>query len=299
MYNTSGTLKATRPFDLAKSIMFLEKFGPMRGEQELRGGTITKALMVNGQTMLFSVKQSSGLDDPRVEFKLRSANPLEKTLSEDAAKRISSFLSLEDNLTPFYETARKKDPKFYPVVGRLWGFHHVKFLSLLEIASWAILAQHTPLSAAKKMKHALIERFGGGLEVDGKTLWAFPDYFCLKKTSFEELSKLTGNHRKAEYLCSFFSAYEKLDEKFLLSASFDEAKSWLMGIKGIGEWSATFILSRGLGRMERFPENLKSIVPEVSRIYGRVQSFQRIRKIYSDWLGYWLLYVWASRLSRD
>lgn len=298
MYGSSGTLKATPPFDLAKSIMFLEKFKPMGGEQELHEGTITKAMMVNGQTILFMVKQSGTIDDPIVKFELTSIKPLTKALREDVSRRISSFLSLEDDLKPFYEIARKKDPKFYPVVERLWGFHHVRFSSLLEIASWAILAQHTPLKVAQRMKHAIIEEFGGNLDIDGNRHWAFPDYSHLKRASFNDLSRLFSNTRRAEYLCSFLRAYENLDQNYLLNADFDEAKATLLKIKGIGEWSATFILSRGLGRMERFPENLKSIVPEASLTYGHVQSFQRIKTVYGRTVGYWLLYLWASRLSR-
>ncbi len=95
-----------------------------------------------------------------------------------------------------------------------------------------------------------------------------------------------------------FRAYEKIDEDALPQLDFDEAKKVLIQINGIGEWSATFILSRGLGRMERLPENLKTIMPEVHRIYGSGPSIERINAIYGKWVGDWLLYLWASRLAR-
>lgn len=228
-----------------------------------------------------------------------SLEPLSKPVCETVTDRISFFLSLKEDVKPFYEIARKEDSTFYPVIERFWGFHHVKFLTLLETATWAILAQRAPLSIAKKMKQRLIERFGWSIEVDGKKFWAFPDYSRVKNTSTKELYSIIKNKRRTEYLGSLFRAYEKIDENALLQLDFDEAKKVLMQINGIGEWSATFILSRGLGRMERLPKNLKTIMPEAHQIYGSDLSIEKINAIYGKWVGYLLLYLWASRLARQ
>ena len=298
MHTLSETLEFASPFHLYRSALFLEMFRPMKGEQEIVDGCIEKALMVYGQIILFKIKQNGTGDNSPVEHVLMSDEPLDKPVRQEVANRISFFLSLKEDIQPFYEIAQKEDPEFYPVIERFWGFHHVKFMSLLETATWAILAQRTPIGVAKKMKQRLIERFGWSIEVDGKKFWAFPDYSRVKNTSAKELYSIIRNWRRAEYLGSLFRDYARIDEASLIKLDFDEAKKALMQINRVGDWSATFILSRGLGRMERLPENLKMIKPEVDRIYGADVSIEKIRTIYGKWVGYWLLYVWASRLTR-
>ncbi|MGD0643315.1 MAG: hypothetical protein ABSA75_00225 [Candidatus Bathyarchaeia archaeon] len=297
MHNVSGTLEIVPPFNLYRSARFLELFRPMKDEQVVIDGKIEKAIMIHGQTILFKISQNGTNENDPVEYTLISPELLAKPVCESVIERISSFLSLNEDVKPFYEIARKDDPKFYAVVERFWGFHHVKFLTLLETATWAILAQRAPLSVAKKMKQRLIERFGWSIEADGKKFWAFPDYSRVKNTSTRELYSIIRNKRRAEYLSSLFRYYEKIAEDSLQKIDFDEAKKVLMQINGIGEWSATFILSRGLGRMERLPENLKMIMSEINRIYGTDVSIEKINAIYKKWVGYWLLYLWASRLS--
>ncbi len=297
MDKVSGTLEIVPPFHLFRSARFLEMFRPMKEEQEVIDGSIAKAIMVHGQNILFKIKQKGTRDIDPVEYDLISLEPLTKTVCENVTHRISFFLSLKEDIMPFYEIARKEDPKFYPVIERFWGFHHVKFLTLLETATWAILAQRAPLSVAKKMKQRIIERFGWSIEVDGKKFWAFPEYSRVKNTSTKELYSIIRNKKRAEYLGSLFRDYEKIDEDSLLRLDFDEAKKVLMQINGIGEWSATFILSRGLGRMERLPDNIKKIMPEAHQIYGSELSIERIKAIYGKWVGYWLLYLWASHLA--
>jgi DNA-3-methyladenine glycosylase II len=298
MNNASGTLEVAAPFNLYRSARFLEMFRPMKGEQEVTERSIEKAIMIHGQTILFKVKQNGIQDNVLIEYELMSPEPMGTSVCENVGERISFFLSLEEDIKPFYEIAQKEDPKFYPVIERFWGFHHVKFPSLLETATWAILSQRAPLEVAKKMKQRLIERFGWSIEVDGKKFWAFPDYSRVKNTSEKELFSIIRNMQRAQYLSSLFATYDKIDEASLMKMDFDEAKKTLMQIRGVGDWSATFILSRGLGRMERLPENLKMIMPEIDRIYGGEVSIEKINAIYGKWVGYWMLYLWASRLAR-
>ena len=299
MNSRSESLAVTQPFDLARSLIFLEKFRPMKGEQDIRDGTVTKALMIKGQTVVFQLAKPVEGDKPELKLELFSDEPLTDDLTRLLSERVSFMFSLKEDVNQFYEIARRDDPKFYPVVKKFWGFHHVKFPSTLEAAVWAILAQRGPMLAARKMKQALIERFGWSITLEGKKHWAFPDYSRVMNTSARELRWLIGNERKAEHLAALFRGYERIDENLLLTADFDEAKKTLMGIKGIGDWSATFILSRGLGRMERLPQNLKSVQDEIKKIYGQEQPPDRIAVAYGKWAGYWLLYVWASRMRKS
>ena len=128
MHSGAGTLEAVEPFEFRKSLAFVRGFGPMSGQQEVDGDSITKAMMVEGQAVAFRVKEAKG----RLEYQLFSSNPISEKAVKEMGGRISFFLSLGDDVEKFYSIAKEKDPRFYPLVESAWGLHHVKFLTFLE-----------------------------------------------------------------------------------------------------------------------------------------------------------------------
>ncbi len=204
-------------------------------------------------------------------------------------------LSLADGLQPFYLLGRS-DPDFAPILKQLYGYHQVKFSSPFENACWAILSQRNLLSVALKMKQSLVEQYGDSLNVNGTVHWAFPEPAPLAFASESELADVIGNARKGEQLSAVAQAFSTVDEAFLRMASYDEVEAWLRKIKGIGTWSAQFILLRGLGRMEHIPFEEKKLLQAASRTYGRGQeitqeALQRIADNYGPWQGYWAHYL--------
>lgn len=265
-------------------------------EQELGEASLTKATMLESSAIVFAVTSKKNEKD-LVQYELFSEPPISEALREKAAAHISFFLSLEDDLNPFYQIA-ESDSKFHSVVKNLWGFHHVKFPSLLEAAIWAILSQRAPIPIAHKMKRRLIQRFGSSLMVNGREYWAFPDYSRLKNVTLPTLLEVVKNKRKAEYLSWFLSSYSDLDQDFLKNAAYDRAEETLEQIPGIGEWSASFILSRGLGRMEKLSSYTKVILERMSKVYGPDGDIEEVKRRYGVWIGYWVLYLWAFRLEQ-
>lgn len=295
MYSSKGTLDAVEPFDFRRSLDFLEGFGPMSGEQSVEDGSATKAMIVDGQVVALRLKGTAG---PKVGYELFSSQPLSAHTVEAAAKRASFFLSLEEDVRPFYAIARENDPKFYPMVERAWGLHQVKFPSFLEIACWSLIHQRMQRAVAIRIKRSLTERFGGSLEVDGKAYWAFPDRSRLEAATAKELQEVTRNQRVTQRLVSLISSLDELDEGFLLAAPYEKAKDRLGKVKGIGEWSSQFILFRGLGRMGRLQAlNVRPLVEVIKKVYGPDgKSIEEVNETYGSWAGYWSLYLWASTM---
>lgn len=296
LYETSGTLRAREPFDFGQSISFLEGFRPMAEDQDTGPNVITKALMIDGQTVLFRLVGGKGGKGP-MDCTLFSKESISSRLKASTMERISFFLSLDDDLLPFYEIVKQDDPQFRPVVKQMFGFHHVKFPSVLECAVWSILAQRSPMALSRKQKSAIMQRFSDSIDLDGKVYRAFPDIGRLAEAGFDEVGKVINNRRKAEYLVSLLNAFPELDLDRLMKMDFDQAKQRLMEIKGIGDWSSHFILSRGMGRMERLPSNLKKEIPRADEVYGPEMTAERVRSIYGNWAGYWLLYLWAHGIE--
>ncbi len=296
LHTATGEIAATPPFDFAQSLRFLGLFAPTRCEQALEEMALTKAVGVAGRTVVFRVEAAGTVEDPRLAYTLHAAEPLGPAVEGAARDRIAFYLSLADDLRPFYARAAD-DPPFAPTVRRLYGYHQVKFPTPFENACWAILSQRTPPVVARRLKDALTAHFGGALTVAGAVRRAFPEAAALAAAGPNCLAALLGNGRKAAFLASAGAAFARADEGWLRTAPYDEVEAWLRRIDGIGPWSATFVLLRGLGRMERIaPASEREFLAAVSRVYGDGKSLtaaeaRRIAERYGPWQGYWAHYL--------
>jgi DNA-3-methyladenine glycosylase II len=112
-----------------------------------------------------------------------------------------------------------------------------------------------------------------------------------------EIPQLVPNKRKAEYLFFVAEALSKVEEQWLRTAPYEDVYDWLTGIKGIGDWSANFVMIRGLGRMEELSNIESQLALDVSRIYvGKDEPMTNekvceIAEKYGKWKGYWAYYL--------
>ena len=293
LYSFGNTIKPIGPFDFSKSLEFLSDFSPMKNEQEVKSGTFTKAVQIQGRTIAFELSDKGSVAKPKLEFTAYSDAKFTDEVKESVADRISFFLSLQDNLKEFYEIA-KKDEYIQPAIKQFYGHKQVKFLTPFEIACWAILAQRIPMAVAHKMKENIVKKMGGRINVKGFEYRSFPESSDLATASLPEL---VPNKRKAEYLTSVAKAFSKVDEKWLRSAPYNEVHDWLTDIKGIGDWSANFVMIRGLGRMEELSNVDMELALDVGRIYrGKEEQATneevcRVAEKYGKWKGYWAYYL--------
>ncbi len=295
MYTESGTLIPTPPFDFNKSLNFLGVFMPTKREQIISPDTLTKAISIDGQTIVFQLNSIGTIENPQLEYTLFSAQPITEETQKAVVERMTFFLSLKDDLRPFYRISHE-DPYFDPIMDHLYGYHQVKFLTPFENACWAVLTQRNPMQIAQKTKHELIERYGSTLKVNGTVYSAFPEPIQIAVVDESELLKVIRNDRRTEYLIATARAFSEVNEEFLKTAPDEEIEAWLRNIKGIGEWSATFIMVRGLGRMEYIPLTETRLLEAASKVYGHAEELsredlKRLAERYGPWQGYWAHYL--------
>jgi DNA-3-methyladenine glycosylase II len=292
LYSEEGSLRPAPPFDFAKSLDFLGMFPPMKDDQTMSELSMTKAVRVGGRAIAFQLKPTGTIKMPGLKYTLYADHPFSRGLTAVVIDRIGFFLSLSDDLDQFYRVAIN-DSNFATVLQQLYGLHQVKFLTPFECACWAVLSQRNQLSAARKAKQALLERFGTSLEVNGHHYRAFPEPGQLAEVSKGELRSLLKHERREEYLGEVIKAFNDVDERFLRTADYDKVEEWLKNIRGIGDWSARLILLRGLGRMEKLAVE-KRLIAAAARVYGKPMTGQRLHVIsekYGRWKGYWAYYL--------
>ncbi len=295
MYTNTGYITPTAPYDFTKSLNFLGFFPATQDEQAVTEQALTKAVYVDGQLIAFRLASTGTIDKPQLTYTLFSEQAIDDTIKNATIDRIVFFLSLDDDLRPFYARGRE-DTDFAPIVEELYGYHQVKFLTPFEIACWAVLTQRNPMNMSQKMKKNIIDTYGGTITVDGVAYSAFPEAERMVHVSEDEFTGVVRNARKAEYLVAVIKAFSDVDEAFLRTGDYNEVEAWLRSIRGFGAWSSSFVLVRGLGRMEHLTSNEKVMLAAASRLYGHGKDLsraeiERIGEGYGDYKGYWEHYL--------
>lgn len=294
-YSENGFIRPIEPFDFAKSLNFLEDFESTEGEQIIHEGTLAKAFSFDGNAVVVRIRSIGEIESPRLEYSLASDHSIDDRTKRTAIDRITFFLSLDDDLKRFYNIGQK-DREFKPVIEQLYGYHQVKFPTPFEGTCWAILTQRNAMPIAKRMKAKLVESYGMSLEIDGIAYRAFPEPKKLIEAKEDDLMKVIKNSRRAKYLISAAEAFSDVDEDFLRTGKYEEVEAWLDNISGIGSWSASFVMLRSLGRMERLNLDDRWLNLAASKVYGKDLSTEDIHKItekYGPWQGYWAHYIRA------
>lgn len=295
-----GRLAATPPFDFGKTLDYLRAFPPTAMDQAVADDSFIKAFQVQGRTLAAvingsAIEEDASPDQLHLNYTLYSDKSISTELESAFTDRLSSMLSLGDDLRPFYALG-EQDPKFQPILESLFGYHPVRFQSGFEAAVWAILSQRNRMATARNMYRNLVRSFGHSVEVDGITCWAFPEPEELAGCSEGDLAFVARNLRRGEFLIEASRAFAMAPPDFLASAGYAEVEEWLRGINGIGPWSASFVLWRGLGRSQTVPLPDRTFLDAASRVYGDGVTLSdaevlRISRRYHPWQGYWAHYL--------
>jgi DNA-3-methyladenine glycosylase II len=279
---------ARQPFDFGASLRFIESFPATTGEQGTDGGVLTCALRADGATIGARIAP----DGAGLRYELQAAAPLGDAAVAASSDRLSFYLGLDDDVAELYALA-DDDPPFRRVIERLYGYHQVKFPSPLELLCWAILGQRAPLPVARTTKQAIVAWAGNRVVVDETERWAFPDLEQLLALGEDDLVELIRNRRKAGYLHGALRHWREIDEAFLRHGEHEEVRERLLAIPGIGPWSATFLMVRGLGRGEKIGPDKEGRLA-AGRVYGRTLTdgeFLELAGHYGSWQGYWAHYL--------
>ena len=288
-----GKIYPESPFDFNKSLNVIDMFIPSEDEYKIDECSLTTAIQIDEQTIAFKIESVGTVEKPVLNYQLFGGE-ITDDLTDKIIDRIIFFLSLNDELKPFYSQAASDDI-FNQVVDEFYGLHQVKFLTPFEAAGWAILSQRISMNVAKKMKENLTHHIGNSIKLDDHEFWAFPSPEQILNLDFDEIVSVVKNKRKSSYLLNTAEAFSTVDEEFLRNGPLDKVKNWLLDIKGIGEWSAHLELIRGLGRMED-SLNKGMLCKCVEKIYGSKTSpeLEEILNNYKDFPGYWEYYIRTS-----
>jgi DNA-3-methyladenine glycosylase II len=291
-----AVLAATPPFSLSKSLRALGSFAPCAGDQAVAGGHVRKALAhprhPDGCVVVdVGPSPEGGCGVTLIAYAESPLDDDETTAVEGWVRR---WLGLDDDLTPFLTTAGA-DPPMAPVLRATAGLHQVRFGSLVEGAVYFTLTQRSTQWFAAARKRRIAAELGARGEVDGEVYVAFPALARLAALGADDLVTFGGNRQRAARLAEVLAGVAGLDEEWLRTGPYDEVRRALLGVRGVGAFTAHAILLRVLGRPDDVPLEMDQFVRVAAAVYGDPPpSGAELRARYGSQIGWW---AYLSRMG--
>ena len=230
------------PFDLARSIAFLEEWPVTSGQAE-RDSALRFAFCLENDWRPVGVRVTQHGDRVDVEASGPGA------AAEDVVAQVARVLSLDVDATVVDEIA-ERDPVVARLVAAAPGLRPVCFWTPWEAACWAVLSQRTSMRTASVLKQRIASDLGPTVAVDGRELTVFPSPGVVL-----DATELPGvNALKLERIHGLAAAASdgRLTTAALRSASTVDALEGLQRLPGVGPFSAALILIRGAGAPDVF-----------------------------------------------
>lgn len=232
-----------------------------------------------------------------VQF-LGDSRPTEEWQREKIVTYIREWFDLDNDLTSFYEVA-KTDPLLKMPVEKFYGLRVVGIPDLFEALCWGVLGQQINLAFAYSLKKQFVEGFGDSIEWNGKKYWVFPSYERIARLTPADLADIKMTVKKSEYIIGIAGliASGELSKESLMNMNFKDAEKNLIKIRGIGPWTANYVLMRCLRFPTAFPVDDVGLINSIKilRNMDRKPTKDEILEIsipWKNWESYATFYLW-------
>ncbi len=299
MDRLTTSLQPAPPFDLELTASYGTYFRGRYGSDSWVDGQYRRLLDLGPKLVLASVRAVGTVEEPELEVELRGENLTPQDAAAGKAQ-VAWLLGTQQELTPFYHLARR-DPPLAAICENFYGLHLPHTATVFEALTLAILGQQIATSVARIVRTLLIETYGLRQAFDGADYYAFPRPEALASALVEDLRRLKLSYRKAEYVQGIAQAardgtggLDCLNEK-----SDEEVVQQVTQLRGVGNWTAQWVLVRGLGRPDALPLGDLALRRIVSSMYfdGEPITDEQLRPFsarWSPWRTYATIYLFSA-----
>ena len=246
-------------------------------------------------------------DDHSMLVRVTAEKPGALTITLEGARRhhpraletVRRMLGTDRTLKEF-DRAAARIRWLRPLARRMRGVKPPRYPTLWEACVNAIVFQQVSIHAASAILQRYVVALGSPFELrEGVILHAFPDPEVTLRANDDALrqaglsaNKVATLRRVAEALVA-----GTLDERMLEERPSAEATAMLTTIKGIGPWTATVILLRGLGRLDVFPMNDSGVAGGIAFAGGSLPEIESVLDALGSQRGMLYYHLLLARLE--
>ncbi len=294
---SSAEIHPQPPFNFSLILEYL-RTSPSTILEWMEEERFQRAVRLSGKEILISVRSLGELDAPRLRVEVSGPQVGEEEL-KGAVALVQRLFDTQRDTRPLANIQRR-DPVFGDLLARWPGMRPVLFVDPFEALIWAVIGQQVNTAFARKTKLALIESYGEKVSLGDEDHLLFPSAATLAAIREGELRALQFSRQKESYIRDL--ARRVLEGRLCLWAlaklPSQEALARLTEERGVGPWTAEYVLLRGLGHIDVMPAGdggLRRIIG--LRYLGRIATEEEMRAIarqWAGWGGYATFYWWLA-----
>lgn len=252
MKQFSFQLEPVPPFKLDLTAWVLRR-RPDNVVDRWDGKNYRRVIVVSNEPLEVTAIQTGSADEPRLRVTVMG-----ETLPSDAKSTVTAalerLLGVDIDLKDFYRFALR-DKRLKPLMQRFQGFKPPRFLTVYEALVNGITCQQLTLTFGIRILNRLAMAFGREFQTLQGPAYAFPQPADLVNAEPQALRKLAYSRQKTRALLelsrSIMDGRVNLDR--LETMTDDIARKYLDELRGVGRWTAEYVLLRGFGRLHVFP----------------------------------------------
>jgi AraC family transcriptional regulator of adaptative response / DNA-3-methyladenine glycosylase II len=240
-----------------------DKDGP--AERLVGENRLIKALALDGIACLLDLTFEMG----RLDCRVIADRQLSPAAMAEAHHVVLRMIGLASDATGF-ETRGRRDAAIRRLTGAQPGLRIPLTPGVFDALAWAIIGQQINLAFATSLRRGLIEL--AGTPVSGSSgMRLHPDAAIIARLDPSDLTSQRFSRSKASYLidAAQLVASGSLDLAALADGSARQAETQLLAIRGLGPWTANYVMLRGFGFADAVPVGDSALATALQRFYDR------------------------------
>ncbi len=214
---------------------------------------------------------------------------------------ISDWFDLKSDLSSFYQLA-ETDNILRSLIHRYYGLRLIGIPNLFEAIVWAVIGQHINLAFAFTLKKRFVETFGETITYGGILYWLFPTPKVISELTLTDLLDLQLTQNKSNCILDLARRMENgaLSKEILSqSENFESVKKELVNIRGVGSWTADYVLMKCLRAPTAFPIGDVGLQNAIKNQLNLSQKppkkmMKELADHWGNWKAYATFYLWRT-----
>jgi DNA-3-methyladenine glycosylase II len=245
-------LEPVSPFRLDLTVWTLRR-RPDNAVDRWDGTTYRRVLPLPSGAAEVEVTQVAPAETPRLRVAV-AGRPPRAAERAGVTAALERLLGLHIDLTGFYEFAEHRR-RLGPLARRFRGMKPPRLATVFESVVNAMACQQVTLTLGIRLLNRLAAAHGVAAGAGDEMAHAFPRPADLAGLAPEDLRRLGFSRQKGRAMIDLARAVaeEQVDLEGLADLPDEEAVARLQQLRGVGRWTAEYVLLRGLGRTHVFP----------------------------------------------
>jgi len=252
------------------------------------GHTYQRVLPLPDGGVAVAVTQVGSPEAPRLQVRLRGEG-IDHGAEVQARQILKRLLGLEADLSGFAAMA-SSEPALAGLVAQMRGLKPPRFATVFEGLVNGIACQQLSLDVGVHLLNRLSAAHGRPVGTGRDAIHSFPGPAALATLDPAELKHLGFSMAKARTIvtCATEIVDGDLDLQRLEGAEDREVLERLMSLRGVGRWTAQYVMLRGLGRLHVFPGDDVGARNKLKAFLGLQGEldYERVERVVSRWTPY-------------